>query len=561
MARKLSGRAIQAGTITANAFVANISVGGVAQVYDVTATGTGYFDLPNGTTAERPATPPLGALRYNTTTGFAEVYTSAGWGTFGAQPPSISSVSPATYNGEQGTVFTINGANFTADAVVRFVDNANNEYIAASVTFVNSATLLASTPQDFTVAQEPLDVKVVQSSGQVTRIDCIDCGGSPTWTTPAGSLGIIYDIMRTTANIGVTASDPDANASITYSVVSGAIPAGMTLNVSTGALTGNANAVVSDTTYNFTVRALDNAGNSSDRAFSCIVKAPVTQAFTYTGVDQTFSVPSGLTIANAYLWGGAGGGASAEGYSDSGGAGGYATGTISLSGISTLLVQVGSGGGRGTSSRPARAYPNGGLNSIRNSYTSGAGGGRSAIFNGNTVSASSAILVAGGGGGASGHGGGGPAASYNMGGGSGGGTNGAGGMGYTQANVEKTNYGTQSAAGTSSSGAGREAAQFQGADAGNGTLWDSGGWNAAGGGGDGWYGGGVINNEHCGGSGGSGYANVSLVSNSTLSVTAQTSGKKSTVNPPQNTSTYYSAGIGVGSANGDGGNGRVVIVY
>jgi len=247
------------------------SGGGVAQVYDVESTSTGFFDLPSGTTAQRPGGPTTGQLRYNSTTGFAEVYTVAGWGAFGAQPPAISSVTPSSYNGETNTEFTINGANFTVDASVKFVDNAGTEYIAAAVTYIDSTTLRARTPQDFTVAQEPLDVKVVQASGQVTRVDCIDCGGVPSWTTAAGSLGT--QNMGTAVSIQLAATDPDAGATITYSVTSGTLPGGVTLNSSTGLLSGTAPSILGDTTYNFTVTAADNAGNQSARAFSFTVIA------------------------------------------------------------------------------------------------------------------------------------------------------------------------------------------------------------------------------------------------------------------------------------------------
>jgi len=51
-------------------------------------TGTGALGLPVGTTAERPASPANGYVRYNTTTGFGEIYnaTSAKWLTFGTNP-------------------------------------------------------------------------------------------------------------------------------------------------------------------------------------------------------------------------------------------------------------------------------------------------------------------------------------------------------------------------------------------------------------------------------------------------------------------------------------------
>jgi hypothetical protein len=45
----------------------------------VTATGTGFFRLPNGTTAERPGTPAAGQLRYNTTAGNLDFYGASAW--------------------------------------------------------------------------------------------------------------------------------------------------------------------------------------------------------------------------------------------------------------------------------------------------------------------------------------------------------------------------------------------------------------------------------------------------------------------------------------------------
>jgi hypothetical protein len=188
----------------------------------------------------------------------------------GAAPPTITTVTPATYNGESGTMFTINGTNFTSDAVVKFIDVNNTEFTAAIVSFVNSTQLTATTPQDFTVAQAPLDVRVAQLSGTTTKLDCIDTGGSPTWTTAAGQIG--GTIYKTNAvSTSVAATDPDSGATIAYSIVSGALPSGLSLNTSTGAITGTAPVVASDTTYNFTIRVTDNAGNTADRAFSMVI--------------------------------------------------------------------------------------------------------------------------------------------------------------------------------------------------------------------------------------------------------------------------------------------------
>jgi len=247
--------------------------GGSTPVYDVVATSTGYFDLPSGNTAQRPVSPPTGALRYNSTTGFAEVYTAAGWGTFGAQPPAISTVTPSSYNGAANTEFTVNGSNFTSDATVKFLDTNGNIYTASSVTFVNSSTLLARTPQIFTVAQEPLDVQVIQVSGSVIKLDCIDCGGAPTWNTTAGNLGVILHGVALSSNITLSAGDPDSQA-VTFSLAPGSsLPTGLTLS-SSGIISGNVTLAdtysVNGVTYNFTVLATDASNNSTSRAFSLL---------------------------------------------------------------------------------------------------------------------------------------------------------------------------------------------------------------------------------------------------------------------------------------------------
>lgn len=46
-------------------------------------TATGAYTLPVGTTAQRPATPAIGMLRYNTTTSATEIYNGSAWNTVG----------------------------------------------------------------------------------------------------------------------------------------------------------------------------------------------------------------------------------------------------------------------------------------------------------------------------------------------------------------------------------------------------------------------------------------------------------------------------------------------
>jgi hypothetical protein len=91
--------------------------------------------------------------------------------------------------------------------------------------------------------------------------------------------------------------------------------------------------------------------------------------FSSTGVDQYFYVLSGIVTLEIFTWGAGGGGANAEGYSDSGGPGGYAYGMFNVQTGNNFVVQVGSGGGRSTSSsRPERPYPNAGLPNAMGQY-------------------------------------------------------------------------------------------------------------------------------------------------------------------------------------------------
>jgi hypothetical protein len=50
-----------------------------AAVSDQNNTSTGYFDLPTGTTAQRPVSPVVGMIRYNTTKSKYEVYSGSSW--------------------------------------------------------------------------------------------------------------------------------------------------------------------------------------------------------------------------------------------------------------------------------------------------------------------------------------------------------------------------------------------------------------------------------------------------------------------------------------------------
>jgi len=232
---------------------------------NITDTGTAGTKISTGTTAQRGDT--VGQLRYNTSTGKFEYRDGSGWVEFFASP-SVTSVDDTEVDSQAGgnQTFVITGANFLAGAVVKFIGSDATE-ITATTTTVNSSTQITAViaKSSFVNAKEPYDVKVINGNSLTAQLDnVIFVDNSPTWTTGAGSLGIVY--FGTNASITVTATDVDSDT-VTYSLISGALPAGLSLNANTGVISGTVTDVGASTVSSFTLRATANS-KTVDRAFS-----------------------------------------------------------------------------------------------------------------------------------------------------------------------------------------------------------------------------------------------------------------------------------------------------
>jgi hypothetical protein len=273
-----------------------------------------------------------------------------------------------------------------------------------------------------------------------------------------------------------------------------------------------------------------------------------TKTFGYTGADQTYTVPAGVTSLTVKMWGGGGGGGAPGGwtYGYPGGGGGYTTGTLAVTPGQTLTVMVGAGGNKGSSSVKTPAYGGGGQNCAAagtDCQYAGQGGGRSAVRISNVD-----IITAGGGGGGGSMSG----SVSDMSGGGGGGNTGQAGW-ATNASTALGGGGTQSAG-----GAGATATSYTGSP---GTQYLGGSPNSnsyGGGGGGGWYGGGgggyaTALASMGGGGGGSGYiAGTGVSSATTTGASARLQG---------NMSDADNAGAGAGGLpNTNGASGKVVII-
>jgi hypothetical protein len=177
-----------------------------------------------------------------------------------------------------------------------------------------TVTIDGTTPSSITRnSDEQLTVTTpAKSAGsQIVAITNIDGGsastnvsynGIPAFTNAAGSLGSIK--TGESINVSAAATEPDGGA-ITYAITSGALPSGVSLNASTGAITGTAPSVSADTTSNFTVTATDNENQSTARAYSItvtpILPSDSFSVVTYTGNGSTQSI-TGVGFQPDFVW-------------------------------------------------------------------------------------------------------------------------------------------------------------------------------------------------------------------------------------------------------------------
>jgi len=278
-------------------------------------------------------------------------------GNVGLQAPTISSVSPTNVLSGDGTgnyTFTITGTGFIADATAKITTDGGTDIAFDSVTRNSSTQLtcvVAKNTANLTNANEPFDITVTTAGAlSTTSADAFTIDASPVFVTASGSLGT--GTGNTAESFSVNATDPESAAAVTFELQSGTIPPGLSLSNSTvdggtAIISGTATDPVANTTYNFTLRAVDAASNTTSRAFSITINKQIQyQTFTASG---TFSVPSGMTtLTEVLVVGGGGGGGDQHG--GGGGAGGlifFPCYPVSPGGTVTVTVGCGGAGGPG----------------------------------------------------------------------------------------------------------------------------------------------------------------------------------------------------------------------
>jgi hypothetical protein len=185
--------------------------------------------------------------------------------------PAITSISPNTIDNTQ-TQIVITGANFEITPNVELISTTGAITLADTVTR-NSATQLtinATLTVDgtyFIRIENPNGLAVRSSTALLTVSD------APTWSTASGSLGSVAEGSAGSFTVVAT-----SDSAVTYSITSGALAGGLSLNGSTGVISGTESGATQETNYNFTVTATDAESQTAPRAFTITVTTGINNA-------------------------------------------------------------------------------------------------------------------------------------------------------------------------------------------------------------------------------------------------------------------------------------------
>ena len=196
--------------------------------------------------------------------------------------PTITGISPSVIDADVGGTITLTGTNFASIPKVELQRANGLVQFATSVTFTNATTVSFTTGTTGLTNGQNVRILLTNPDGNAVRSssDLVISDG-PVFTTtslPNGTAGESYS-----QNIDVTG---DSAVTISTSVVSGALPSGVTIGSTTNpsgstyraVISGTLPSTASETAYNFTVRATDAQGQTTDQALSITGEVGITNS-------------------------------------------------------------------------------------------------------------------------------------------------------------------------------------------------------------------------------------------------------------------------------------------
>jgi len=179
--------------------------------------------------------------------------------------PTISGISPTVIVNEVATNVTISGTNFVSVPNVEAMSSAGAITSANSVTFTNATTIVAN----FTLATQTYFIRVENPDGLAVRSGSalLNSSPAPVWQTASGTLGTFS--AGSTISQQVTAT---GDGTLVYSVASGSLAGGLSLNTANGTISGTNSGTTQTTTFTATIRVTDGDAQTSDREFSMTIE-------------------------------------------------------------------------------------------------------------------------------------------------------------------------------------------------------------------------------------------------------------------------------------------------
>ena len=236
-----------------------------------------------------------GMLRWNSDLNTMQVCDGSQWGNMGSSGsgsgdlllPEITSISPEQIDENTDTTITINGQGFVEGCEVEF-----GNVLSDNMSFESDTELQATTGDSLTTGT--YRVRITNPNGLRGILeDAVLVDDAPEWITAEGEIGYLLD-FETGEHFTLEASDSE-DQTMTYTVTAGALPTGLSLDSSTGVISGDPDDVSDSTVSNFTVTATDTAPvpNTTDRDFSILVMHRI-------GADPSFPGDSCSHILEVY---------------------------------------------------------------------------------------------------------------------------------------------------------------------------------------------------------------------------------------------------------------------
>lgn len=209
---------------------------------------------------------------------YANIFSATGpsTGEYTGAAPRLISVSTSDLPNQNNTT-TVTGQNFAADIEVTFTGSDNIARSAKAINRTSSTSMVVTRPDDMPTTYSPYTLTATNpgitapgSTNAHKITNAITAGNAPVWVTAA----VLPSYRKSEAYSQVIqATDADGGSAITYSIVSGTLPDGITFDTGTATFSGTPTTNAASP-YSYTIRATDAGANYVDRAFTVQQLAP-----------------------------------------------------------------------------------------------------------------------------------------------------------------------------------------------------------------------------------------------------------------------------------------------